>query len=333
MNESIHMQQQIFKVLKDQLPSHMSFVQTMAQVLHISTDSAYRRIRGEKALSLEELSILNRQFNLSIDKILNQKSGNITFKCTPIQSETTEVSDWLLKINADLKQMRELKHVELYYSAKDPPIYQYFHIPEIAAFKIFFWEKTIFKFPKHETEKFSLRELPTEAIKHGETALRMMSKTPCVEVWNKDTFRMLLNQIEYYWISGLFETKEDLLALLQKAEEWMLHIKKQAELGVIFKHGSNPEGIIPNYKMYSNEVVLNDNSILAKFEDGLSAYITYNVLSLLQTTNHGFCTDIDNHFKGLLRISNLISESGEKERNRFFNEQLKAIETLKNRIL
>ena len=49
------LQIQIFQHIKAKLPSHISLVDELAQVMDVSTDSAYRRIRGEKPISLEEI--------------------------------------------------------------------------------------------------------------------------------------------------------------------------------------------------------------------------------------------------------------------------------------
>lgn len=48
------LQQQIFQQIKTKLPPEAPLVETIAEVLEVSTDSAYRRIRGEKTMSLEE---------------------------------------------------------------------------------------------------------------------------------------------------------------------------------------------------------------------------------------------------------------------------------------
>lgn len=45
----------IFQRIRELLPSHLSFVHDIATVLEISYDSAYRRMRGEKELTVDEL--------------------------------------------------------------------------------------------------------------------------------------------------------------------------------------------------------------------------------------------------------------------------------------
>ncbi|HKI89336.1 MAG TPA: hypothetical protein VKA38_09930, partial [Draconibacterium sp.] len=153
-----------------------------------------------------------------------------------------------------------------------------------------------------------------------------------IEIWNDNTFKIMLSQIEYYWISGFFNTKDDLLNLLDKTEKWILHIQKEAELGFMFLYGTEPEGIENTFQLYSNEVVMNDNNILVKTNYGYSAYITFNVLSLLNTTNQAFCATMDQYFRGLIKKSNLISHTGAKERNRFFNDQFRTLNQLRKNI-
>lgn len=45
---SIELQQHFFDHIKERLPTHLSLVDEVAELLSISNDSAYRRIRGEK---------------------------------------------------------------------------------------------------------------------------------------------------------------------------------------------------------------------------------------------------------------------------------------------
>ncbi len=65
--ESTGAQQIFFGHIKGLLPQHISFVDEIAEVLNISNDSAYRRIRGEKSITLEEIKKLCTTFKISLD--------------------------------------------------------------------------------------------------------------------------------------------------------------------------------------------------------------------------------------------------------------------------
>jgi hypothetical protein len=68
-----------FNHIKTVLPSNLSLADEIADLLDVSVDSAYRRIRGEKQISFEEIQKLSNHFKISIDKILNLKSDSFLF--------------------------------------------------------------------------------------------------------------------------------------------------------------------------------------------------------------------------------------------------------------
>jgi len=319
-------QELIFNQIKQNLPPNISMVDEIADLLEISNDSAYRRIRGEKALSIDELQVLSRHFGLSLDMLFNLKSGNIVFSNVYVGPDGLTIKEWLNAILNNMIQIHAAKEKEIIYSAKDPPLFHYFQIPEVAAFKTFFWQKTLLQYPEFEEKRFSLIEMDDEIQELGEKALIKYIKVPTIEIWNEDTFLNTFGQIQYYWISGQFERKEDIFALCDAIYKWLMHIQKQTELGFKYFYGQEPIGIEDSFKLYLNEVVLNDNSILVRMDSTTMTYLTYDVLSLAITTNPGFCASKE------IFLKKLISHVNEKDRARFFNRLLKRIDDFRNSI-
>ena len=60
------LQQLLFKAIKNKIGENQSVAEEIATLLGISSDSAYRRMRGEKTISLEELQILCTHYKVSI---------------------------------------------------------------------------------------------------------------------------------------------------------------------------------------------------------------------------------------------------------------------------
>jgi hypothetical protein len=326
MNQQPGLQQFLFQQIKAKIPDNLSFVHEIADLLELSYDSAYRRIRGEKELSMEELYRLGGKFEISLDALLGLQSDHVVFRKFALSPGEFYIKDWLLRIQEDIKRIHMARDKEIIYAAKDPPVFHYFHFPEIAAFKFFFWEKTIYDFPEYENQLFRIDNVNPEIVEIGNNILRSAVKIPTAEIWNEDTFRILMRQIEYYWVSGYFEKKDDMVNLLDKLEKWVLHIRKQAECGFKFLYGQPAEGIPDSFTMYENEVVLNDNAIFVRIGEQMATYLTFNLISLLVTQDEDFCRNIGQHMRLLMKKSNLISASGEKERNRFFNKLLNTIE-------
>jgi len=332
MGQEMEIQKALFQNIKEKLPQNVSFVHEIAELLEISYDSAYRRIRGEKDLSFVELSRISQHFGISIDTLFNVHSNNTVFKTHTLEPESFTVKEWLNTILADIKGMNLSREKEIIYSAKDPPVFHYFQFPEVAAFKVFFWEKTLAQFPEYEDKKLRLDDLDQDVWNIGQQIISTSAKIPTIEIWNEDTFNITLRQIEYYYISGYFHSKDDIKNLIDKVQQWVKHTQKQAELGFKFLVGSKPEGIENTFKLYENEVVLNDNTIYVRLDNMTAVYLTFNVLCLLITRDPVFCQKIEYFLRGLMKKSNLISLTGAKERNRFFNKVHHTIDQFKSRI-
>ncbi|MEO7984730.1 MAG: helix-turn-helix domain-containing protein, partial [Bacteroidota bacterium] len=68
--ENNEVQQQLFNILKENLPPHLSLVDELGSLLGLSADSVYRRIRGEKPIDLFELKKICEHYHLSLDQLL-----------------------------------------------------------------------------------------------------------------------------------------------------------------------------------------------------------------------------------------------------------------------
>lgn len=333
MENQIMFQKLFFDQIKKKLPANIAVVQEIAEILNISKDSAYRRINVNKQLTFNELHKLSKAFNISVDHIfLNRQSDNLIFQNRIIKPDNKSFENWLNAIASDLKIMAGVKEKQIIYSAKDPPIWHHWNFPDIAAFKVFFWKKTILQIPEYANKKFSFDEYDTRIHEIGHNILRYSTKIPTVEIWNEDTFNILLKQIEYYWVSGFFRFGDDIFRLYNSLVNWAGHIQKQAELGFKFIYGSKPEGLENTYKLYENEIVLNDNSILTNVNERKIYYLTYNTLNLLISTDPGFIEHINIFFNMLISKSMLISSSASKERNRFFNKLTGNINLFKRKL-
>src|SRR5882762_1404739 len=77
--EQPSVQQLFFQHIRNNLPPHLSFVDEIAGLLNISNDSAYRRIRGEKGISFDEIRTLCSHFKISLDQLFYLNSEAIIF--------------------------------------------------------------------------------------------------------------------------------------------------------------------------------------------------------------------------------------------------------------
>src|SRR4029453_16824143 len=94
----IEIQQQLFKAIKTRIPEHQSAADEIAKILSISPDSAYRRLRNEKPVSIDELFTLCQHFKISIDQLMNLQADTFAFSGRVIKAESFGFYEYLSNI-------------------------------------------------------------------------------------------------------------------------------------------------------------------------------------------------------------------------------------------
>jgi hypothetical protein len=332
MKDLKEIQQFFFQQIKDKLPPHLSLVDEIAEKLGLSYDSAYRRMRGEKSLSFEEVMQLASHFSISLDSLGGIASDTISFRYRTINDKTFTFTDYLQAIDNNLTQILKIPGAEMFYAAKDTPLFHHFNMKELSAFKIFAWEKTILGFEKMENRRFRLDECDYSQVDLGRQGLLKYMQVPSVEIWNDETINSTIRQIDFYHESGLFIKKEEAGLIVDQLLEWLLHMQKQAEVGYKFLYGTEPQGKEGNYQLYNNEVILCDNTVLVDSGTVKTAFITHNAMNYMVSSNVDFCDVTYKWLRNLMKRSTLISSVSEKQRNRFFRVITDRVQQLKTRV-
>ncbi len=312
------LQQQLFRVIKTKLPENASVAEEVARLLGISTDSAYRRMRGEKTISLDELEILCRHYQVSPDALMNIKQGGIMFQGQYLDKTNFRFEEYISSVMQNLAYMNSFKEKCFYYLCKDLPIFHHYHLREIAAFKWFFWLKTYFQFPGFDKKKFRFYDHPEEIFALERKVLDQYNQIPSVEIWNLENMNIFFRQIEFYRDGQVFESDEDIYRLYEALGKLWDHLEKQAAFGYKFNYGDPDHKPLAPYKMYFNEVLLGDNSMLVELDGTRMVYMSHTTINFMLTKDESFTQNMYNHIQNQMKRSTLISEVSEKERSRFF---------------
>ena len=255
--ENIELQQQLFNYLKNSLPPHLSLVDELMDLLNLSADSVYRRIRGEKPITLLELKIICEKYHLSLDQLLQLKTESVLFDAPGMNGTVGEFSNYLKGMLQQFKYFNSFKTKEIQYLCKDSTIWNFYLFPEIAAFKTFFWSKTINNQAELSNKTFSFEEFPYEdCFILGQQVLQEFNQIPCVELWNLESMQSTINQVAYYHDAGNFKTDKDFEAVVDSFQKMIDHLQLQAEKGVKFMPGANEVSYKAPIQFYINELIL-----------------------------------------------------------------------------
>ena len=99
------LQEYLFKRIRESLPADVPLAEAVAQTLFISADSAYRRIRGETLLVLDEAQKLCEAYQISFDEILGGEDGKISFQPFRVDGKTNSFEAYLAGIFTNLKHL------------------------------------------------------------------------------------------------------------------------------------------------------------------------------------------------------------------------------------
>ncbi len=312
-------QRALFESISSRLPSHLSLVDEISELLDVSADSAYRRIRGDKVLSLDEAEKLSQHFNVSLDNLMGIVSDSVTFKSVTLDEESFSFTDYMRWILADMESMTGNEPVVLIFQLNELNLFHAIQFPEILAFKLYFWSKSHLDFKSLRNIKYTLTVFDDEASELSSRITDNYIKINTIEIQTPEFMNSFLKQIDYYWASGFFENREDVTSLCNKALELIEHLRYQAELGFKFVPGCEPSGQEGNFQLYNNSIALIDNVILLNMGDKGMTYISNGAINLLYTTNQDFYLRNLKTVNAILRKSTLISGYAERERNCFFN--------------
>lgn len=331
--ELTNTQVMLFQHLKSILPPHLSMADEVADLLEISPDSAYRRIRGEKPISLEELEKVCVHYNISLDQFLHLKSNSYLFTGILREDRERSFDDWLDHLMKQLTFMTTLNKKHIYWLLKDIPPISHFQISELARFKFYLWTKSILHYDSMKGVKFDLKDSRYDAYEQkSKKVFEMFNSIPITEIWNVESINSSLRQIRFHHEAGSFRNKSDAVMLFDKMRDLIDHFEQQAETGKRFTIGSKVAQSNPEYNMFVNELILGDNTTIFETDNLRITFLNHSVLYFINTRDPKFNEQMFENLQNLMQKSTMISKVGEKERATFFNRLRNEIESQRSEI-
>ena len=331
-NNHSEVQQLFFQHIKNNLAPHLSFVDEIAELLNISNDSAYRRIRGEKTIDLEEIQKLSDHFKISLDQFLHLQSDSFIFTGMLHENTSEFFGRWMKDVLEKASYINSFEKKHLYFIGKDLPFMSFFHVPELVTFKSFMWMRTFLHVDDMKEKKFSLKNRYPEYEKLGSQINRVLNEIPTTELWNLECVNATLQQIRFYREANVFESKEDVLVIYDKLEELVTHYEKMAEAGKRFAVGETPGPKSPAYNLFINELFLGNNTWIAELNNIKMTVLNHSVLHIIVTRDERFSNYVYAEMENMIRKSSQISTVGEKTRSRFFNRLREKIQRSKSTV-
>jgi hypothetical protein len=326
------LQQQLFDRILDGFPKKSDAVESLRNLLHVSKDAIYRRLRGDSLLSPSELALLARHFHISLDELVYQGSDRVYFSFSALNSATHSVEDYLLGLHDNLNRLEHLPDVKVYYTSSELPIFYYFLFEELAVFKLYIWGRSAWDFDYLKQEPFNVRLISPHAVALSREILDLYFRFDTTELWSINIFDNTLNQIEHHFISGAIAQPEQALLLCDRLSDLAAHLQNMAAYGRKFKPRLSPDHGAP-FALLHNDSLYTNNTIFVDAPHLRRVFSTFGDPDYLVSSDERICDFTHQWLQRLMGKSVLISAQAEGLRSGFFHQVKRKIEATKRRIL
>ena len=267
----------------------------LMDVLGCSRASLYRKRTGTTPLTTDELIKLADHFSLSIDALrTNAEENSLVVVCTtlpPIKGYD-DIDFYLENTRRNLNEAVSIPGAQLYFIAKEVPIYRYMDKPTLSAFRFYLWNLEHMR----RNDRFDPRHAPTMLFEKGRELSLLSRQLKVTEFWTLSSFDNLINQITYIKNMGLASDrlivamKKELFEML---EELIQDIKKQQTAS-----GQ------PYQMMLCEYLTINDGALLEITDHHSVALFSYSSINYLKSSN----PNIIDAFKRGLRYHRMQGE-------------------------
>jgi len=320
----------LFERVKAKIPDGNALADEMEDLLGMSKESVYRRIRGETLLTLEDLAKITTKYQISVDEIFNiQPDKGVLFQYHPvdisnIESNAAYMTHLLKTMEVVAKSPLEK---ELIFSAQDIPFYHFCKFPYLAFLRLYTWNNTLDR-NKISYDKFCENLDKDKIVPIYERMYQTYISIPTREIWTEHTIDSMIRLIDYFYEAGNFDSKDTVLFLLDRLSSLIDTIKQYADEGYKTDTQKTP------FHFHVCSVDLESNFMLMQRGKQMSLILQMYAINRIVTENELLCSEAKKWVNSLISKSILISgEVAFKERFQFFQGLKNKIQELINKVM
>ena len=320
-------QARLIEIIKQQVPQNISLPQELSQILNISSDSAYRRIRCETAFSLDETAMVCKYFDVPLESLNDMIANIVSFKYQPVGQNLEEFRSFLQHFLNQIKGISQFENKEVFYAAEDIPLFHLYAFKKLSDFKFFYWRKTILNHHELQSQKFEGTTHDEGLLDIAQKASLAYSEVGCTEIWTEETIASTIKQIKFYHEAGLFIDRKDALEIIEDLKLLIQNLQRQCDLGLKIR----PGGSVSNtpFTCYVSDLMIGNNCVLVNTNGRKNSFLGYNTFNFMSTGNLAFNLQNELWMNNLISKSTQISRTAEKIRNQFFKGLQRQIEDLR----
>ena len=306
-------QERLLKEIRKKI-GNKSLNDEIANILNNSYDAAHRRTSLKAKFSFEEALELAKYYQISLNQFITSDHQIVVQKTSAV-TETEDLQSFFQNNLSVFENLPLSDGMTIYYSAKDIPFFYTLSDTLLSRFKIYVWMNLLnakqvfipflqFSPPYFETDTKELR--------------KKYEAQNVVELWNDMTVSSILQQILFYYDTGLLQ-KNEAKIILEELKELIKYIEQKTE--------NNPK-----FHLYENELMHLSNDIFFHHPKQSLFALPTNMFGYILINDAKTCSETLNYFEHQIKNSKSVNTSGNRDRKIFFNKMYEQIENLNQKL-
>lgn len=310
----------IEEIIKEKIHKDDKLVDVIMETLSLGKEAAYRRLRGEVPYTFDDIMIIARKYNISLDAIVGSRLPGIVLTNTniiDIENPVESYKEYLKSQTAIFKEINKRENGKAYMAFNLIPYVLYSTYRTLNKFRLYRWihqmdtsgNQPLFKDTHFPEDMWTM---------HQET-LNEFSRIQEVNfVFDKELFMNQVKDILLFVQLNLID-KESLLQLKTELLQLLDDITQMSSLS------SENER---KRSLYVSNVSFESSYLYFEAEDYHVCGLRLLGISVITTQDSWICQQQKRWIESLKRYSTLISISGEIDRFAFINKQKEYISML-----
>lgn len=311
----------LINALKKKTPEKDTTVNLLTDIIPISKEAAYRRLRGEIPFTLEEAITVCKSLNISLDMLIGIRHNdnyvfhlNAIFAKEPIQEYCKMLTDISKGVQYVINRDPEAISYRAYKSLPLEYVYKYKSLAK-AYIYVLFYQLHLELTPKELQEI----PIPDKIFSMQQEISQVMHNIDSMIILGKHVFLDYIEIIQYFQGLGTIteeeinQIKNDLLLMIDDLEHC-------ATLGTTLNN--------KKLDMYISNISFDCNYTYLRGADYETCSVGVYCLDHISCLRPSVSKIHKVWIESLTRFSTLISVSGESVRNEFFHKQREYVNTM-----
>lgn len=311
--------------LRQAIPPGAGLAEELAEILEISIDSAYRRVRGETELTVNELYLITQKYPISLDDILSRKNNHIPFAYTGISGSGENYEEYLIRLADQLSRIARATHKKIYCVTNEVPLFHLFSSRKLAEFRIFHTQRDLLNIPEYQLSRFRYGLVPPGQVRAALRISKEYLNIPRVEIRAGSGHSGELKQMSRYFGEGLLD--QDLF--LDLVEEYHLMITRLHQQALEAPLSGGTELTLLQQK---EDAMPRTGYCYALADKTRYTWLSFHTMHALMTNSPEFGEEAEQWCRIAERKSQVITRAGKEKVDLFFSPVYRDIEACKKRI-